>query len=310
MRPSANSGARAPRAAGPRRRHTLWVDLGLLLTTVIWGLNFTVVKAALEEIEPLAFNALRFPCAAVAVWFMVRGTGRRLLPPRKDWGMVILLGIAGHVTFQLGFILGLDWTLTGNAALLLSTSPVWVVVISFALGRERLNPAILGGVFATLAGMVILITGGTQEVGTARLGDLLVLGAAISWGAYTVFGRRMVRRRGALQMTAWTLWAGMPFVVLAGVPDLVRTDWSSVSLQAWLGVVYAGVFAIGLAYLLWYQGVRTIGQNRTSIYQNLVPVIAMISAWLWLAETPTTQQLVGAGVILAGIVVARSSRQR
>ncbi len=310
MRPSANSGARAPRAAGPRRRHTLWVDLGLLLTTVIWGLNFTVVKAALEEIEPLAFNALRFPCAAVAVWFMVRGTGRRLLPPRKDWGMVILLGIAGHVTFQLGFILGLDWTLTGNAALLLSTSPVWVVVISFALGRERLNPAILGGVFATLAGMVILITGGTQEVGTARLGDLLVLGAAISWGAYTVFGRRMVRRRGALQMTAWTLWAGMPFIILAGVPDLVRTDWSSVSLQAWLGVVYAGVFAIGLAYLLWYQGVRTIGQNRTSIYQNLVPVIAMISAWLWLAETPTTQQLVGAGVILAGIVVARSSRQR
>lgn len=310
MRPSANSGARAPRAAGPRRRHTLWVDLGLLLTTVIWGLNFTVVKAALEEIEPLAFNALRFPCAAVAVWFMVRGTGRQLLPPRKDWGMVILLGIAGHVTFQLGFILGLDWTLTGNAALLLSTSPVWVVVISFALGRERLNPAILGGVFATLAGMVILITGGTQEVGTARLGDLLVLGAAISWGAYTVFGRRMVRRRGALQMTAWTLWAGMPFIILAGVPDLVRTDWSSVSLQAWLGVVYAGVFAIGLAYLLWYQGVRTIGQNRTSIYQNLVPVIAMISAWLWLAETPTTQQLVGAGVILAGIVVARSSRQR
>ena len=310
MRPSANSGARAPRAAGPRRRHTLWVDLGLLLTTVIWGLNFTVVKAALEEIEPLAFNALRFPCAAVAVWFMVRGTGRRLLPPRKDWGMVILLGIAGHVTFQLGFILGLDWTLTGNAALLLSTSPVWVVVISFAMGRERLNPAILGGVFATLAGMVILITGGTQEVGTARLGDLLVLGAAISWGAYTVFGRRMVRRRGALQMTAWTLWAGMPFIILAGVPDLVRTDWSSVSLQAWLGVVYAGVFAIGLAYLLWYQGVRTIGQNRTSIYQNLVPVIAMISAWLWLAETPTTQQLVGAGVILAGIVVARSSRQR
>ena len=310
MRPSANSGARAPRAAGPRRRHTLWVDLGLLLTTVIWGLNFTVVKAALEEIEPLAFNALRFPCAAVAVWFMVRGTGRRLLPPRKDWGMVILLGIAGHVTFQLGFILGLDWTLTGNAALLLSTSPVWVVVISFALGRERLNPAILGGVFATLAGMVILITGGPQEVGTARLGDLLVLGAAISWGAYTVFGRRMVRRRGALQMTAWTLWAGMPFIILAGVPDLVRTDWSSVSLQAWLGVVYAGVFAIGLAYLLWYQGVRTIGQNRTSIYQNLVPVIAMISAWLWLAETPTTQQLVGAGVILAGIVVARSSRQR
>ena len=303
MRPSANLAAR-------RRGPTLWVDLGLVAVATIWGLNFTVVKAALLEIEPLAFNALRFPCAAVAVWFLVRGTGRRLLPPRKDWRIVLLLGIVGHVTFQMGFILGLDWTHTGNAALLLSTSPVWVIVISFAMGRERLNPAILAGVFTTLAGMAILITGGSHELGTARLGDLLVLSAAISWGAYTVFGRRMVRRRGALQMTAWTLWAGMPFVVLAGVPDLVRMDWSAVSLQAWLGVVYAGVFAIGIAYLLWYQGVRKIGQNRTAVYQNLVPVIAMVSAWLWLAETPTTQQLVGAGVILSGVVVARRSPRK
>ena len=299
MRPSANSAA--------RRRHTLWVDLGLLLTATIWGLNFTVVKAALVEIEPLAFNALRFPCAAVAVWFLVRGTGRRLLPPRKDWGIVLLLGIAGHVTFQMGFILGLDWTHTGNAALLLSTSPVWVLVISFAMGRERLNPAVLAGVFTTVAGMAILITGGTQELGTARLGDLLVLSAAVSWGAYTVFGRRMVRRRGALQMTAWTLWAGLPFIILAGVPDMARMDWGAVSLQAWLGVVYAGVFAIGIAYLLWYQGVRRIGQNRTSVYQNLVPVLALCSAWLWLSEIPTAQQLVGAGVILSGVVVARRS---
>ena len=309
MRPSANSGGSAPRAR--RRRQTWTVDLGLALTATIWGLNFTVVKAGLEELAPLAFNALRFPCAAVAVLVLIRGTGRRLVPPRKDWPAVILLGVVGHVTFQMGFILGLDRTLTGNAALLLSTSPVWVLVISFALGRERFNAAVLAGVLATLAGMVILITGGGQQVGGARLGDLFVLGAALSWGAYTVFGRRMVRRRGALQMTAWTLWAGLPFIVLAGVPDLVRTDWSTVSLTAWLGVVYAGVFAIGIAYLLWYRGVRTIGQNRTSVYQNLVPVIALISAWLWLAETPTVQQLLGAVVILAGIVVARRSpRQR
>lgn len=300
MRPSANSDV-------SRRRNTLLVDLGLVGVATIWGLNFTVVKAALQEIEPLAFNALRFPCAAVAVWFLVRGTGRRAFPPRKDWGIVLALGVVGHVTFQMGFILGLDWTHTGNAALLLSTSPVWVLVISFAMGRERLNPAVLAGVFTTVAGMAILITGGAQELGTARIGDLLVLSAAVSWGAYTVFGRRMVRRRGALQMTAWTLWAGLPFIVLAGVPDMVRMDWRAVSLQAWLGVVYAGVFAIGIAYLLWYQGVRRIGQNRTSVYQNLVPVLALFSAWLWLSEIPTAQQLVGAGVILSGVVVARRS---
>ena len=301
MRPSRNSAARP-------RRNTLLVDLGLVGVATIWGLNFTVVKAALDEIEPLAFNALRFTCAAAAVWLLIRGTGRQLLPRRKDWGIVVLLAIVGHVFFQVGFIFGLDLTLTGNAALLLSTSPVWVLVISFSMGRERLNPAIVGGVLTTIAGMAILITGGAQQVGSARLGDLLVLSAALSWAAYTVFAERMVRRRGALHMTAWTLWAGLPFIVLAGVPGLIRMDWTAVSLKAWLGVVYAGVFAIGIAYLLWYRGVRVIGQNRTSVYQNLVPVLALVSAWLWLAETPTTQQLIGAGVILSGVVAARRSR--
>ena len=286
------------------------VDLGLVGVAAIWGLNFTVVKAALTEIEPLAFNALRFSCAAVAVWLLVRGTGRQLVPRRKDWGIVVLLAIIGHVLFQIGFIFGLDWTLTGNAALLLSTSPVWVLVISFAMGRERLNPAIVGGVLTTIAGMVILITGGAQQMGTARLGDLFVLSAAVSWAAYTVLAHRMVRRRGALHVTAWTLWAGLPFIVLAGVPELIRMDWTAISLRVWFGVVYAGVFAIGIAYLLWYRGVRVIGQNRTSVYQNLVPVIALISAWLWLAEKPTTQQLIGAGVILSGVVAARRSPGR
>ena len=290
------------------RRHDLTVDLGLFLTAVIWGLNFSVVKAALREIEPLAFNALRFGCAALAVWVLLRAQGRRLMPFRKDWIPVVVLGFFGHVAFQICFIYGLDATFTGNAALLLSTSPVWVLMLSFALGRERFSGAILGGVLATLAGMVILISGGSEEFGGTRLGDVLVLGAAVSWAVYTVFSRRMTKRRGVLEMTAWTLWAGVPFIVVAGIPDLVRTDWSAVSAGAWLGVVYAGVFAIGIAYPLWYRGVRIIGQSRTSVYQNLVPVVALVSAWLWLTETPTPQQLIGAGVILSGVVVARRAK--
>ena len=198
-----------------------------MAAAVIWGLNFPVVKAVLREMEPLAFNALRFPCAAFAVWFLLKAQGRRLMPYRKDWRTVIALGAAGHVVFQVCFIFGLDLTLTGNAAILLSTTPVWVLLISAALGRERFNLPILVGVVATLAGMVILVTGGGDAVGSAGGGDLLVLGAAVSWSVYTVFGRRMTKRRGVLEMTAWTLWAGLPFIVLMGIPDLVRTDWGA-----------------------------------------------------------------------------------
>jgi len=307
---SARSASTRPKRRRPRRRHDLTVDLGLILTAVIWGMNFPVVKAVLREMEPLAFNALRFPCAALAIWVLLKAQGRRLMPARKDWRTVIALGTAGHIVFQVCFIYGLDLTLTGNAALLLSTVPVWVLLISAAVGWERFNLSILFGALGTLAGMVILVTGGSHETGGARVGDLLVLGAALSWSVYTVFGRRMTKRRGVLEMTAWTLWAGLPFIMLMGIPDLLRTDWGAVSAGAWLGIVYAGVFAIAVAYLLWYRGVRAIGQSRTSVYQNLVPVIALAGAWLWLEEMPTPQQLIGAAVILAGVVVARRSPRR
>ena len=298
------------RPGGGRRTGDLTVDLGLFLTAVIWGINFSVVKHVLDHFEPLAFNALRFPFAALAIFVLLRATGRPSLPPRGEWVGVVGLSLVGHVAFQILFIYGIDATLTGNAALLLSTSPVWVVAIGSALGRERFSLGTLCGVVTTLAGMAILVTGGGDEVGGAGLGDLLVLGGALSWAAYTVFGRGMTERRGALEVTAWTLWAGLPVLVAAGIPELARTDWSTVPVTAWFATAYTGVFGIALAYLLWSRGVRTIGQSRTAVYQNLVPVIALLTAWLWLAETPTAQQLAGAAVILSGVALARGIRPR
>ena len=255
-------------------------------------MNFPVVKAVPREIEPLAFNALRFPCAALAIWVLLKAQGRRLTPARKDWRTVIALGTIGHIVFQVCFIYGLDLTLTGNAALLLSTVPVWVLLISAAVGWEALqhvdpgrHPGHAGG------------DGDPRHRGVARNGG-------------RPHRRPACSGRGVLEMTAWTLWTGLPFIVLMGIPDLLRTDWAAVSAGAWLGVVYAGVFAIAVAYLLWYRGVRAIGQSRTSVYQNLVPVIALAGAWLWLEEMPTPQQLIGAAVILAGVVVARRSPRR
>ena len=112
-------------------------------------------------------------------------------------------------------------------------------------------------------------------------------------------------RYGALRTTAWSLYVGAPLLVLIGLPALGRADLRTLTPGAWLGVAYAGFLAIGLAYLLWYRGVEKLGNNRTALYSNLVPVAALLTAWLWLGETPTPLQLLGAGVILTGLSVAR-----
>lgn len=302
------TGSRSFRGRPPRLARTPTGELDLLALVVIWGVNFTVVKVVLREVDPLAFNALRFPFAALTVWILLRAQGRRLCPRPRDRARVAWLSLLGHVAYQAFFILGLSVTLAGNASLMLATVPMWIAILSPALGHERFSWIILGGVGITMAGLTLVILGGSAGMalgGETLRGDLLMLCSAVVWALYTVLGRRAVRRNGALEMTAWTLWLGTPALVLMGLPGLLRTDFGSLSAGAWIGIAYAGVLAIGIAYFIWYRGVQRLGSSRTAVYSNLVPVAAILTAWLWIGETPRALQLLGAGVILAGIAVVR-----
>jgi drug/metabolite transporter (DMT)-like permease len=294
-----------------RRRTPLPADLSLVLLACIWGVNFSVVKVVLEVLDPLAFNALRFPLAALALGGVVARRGGRLLPDRADLPRILALGLLGNVVYQLCFVYGLDWTLAGNASLLLATTPVWTVILSAGAGHERPSGGVVLGVGGTLAGMALVVLGrgdgfslGSQTV----RGDLLMVGAAMLWSVYTVAGRGPIRRYGPLRTTTWTLWVGTPILVLMGAPSIARTDLGAVPPAAWAGVVYAGLFSIGLAYLIWYHGVQRLGNSRTAVYSNLVPVAALATAWVWLGEVPTALQLLGAAVILLGLSVARGAQ--
>jgi drug/metabolite transporter (DMT)-like permease/membrane protease YdiL (CAAX protease family) len=259
-------------------------DAGLLVLAVIWGVNFSVVKAVLGHLDPLALNALRFPIAAAALWLVIRSLGSRRVDP-EDRLRLLLLGLLGNVVYQLAFIIGIDRTLAGNASLLLATTPVWTVLLSVARGHERLTPLVGTGALLTLVGMVLVVMGSGQEVGlgtTTLAGDALMALAAVLWATYTVGSSRLVQKYGPIRVTTWTLWVGTPVLVLMAVPELAETNWTALPLAAWGGVMYSGLFALAVAYLLWYRGVQRIGNSKTAVYSNLVPVVALITAWIWL----------------------------
>jgi drug/metabolite transporter (DMT)-like permease len=282
-------------------------DLGLLALAVIWGVNFSVVKAVLGVLDPMALNALRFSMAAVVMAVVVtRFPGPPLEP--GDRVRLVLLGILGNVVYQMTFILGVDATLAGNASLLLATSPVWTVLLSTALGHEEPNGLVFLGSAATLGGMALVVLGGGHAMGLDRhtlRGDALMIGAAVLWSAYTVSSGRYVRKYGAIRVTTWTLWVGTPILILLGIPALVSTPWRAVSPWVWAGVAYAGILSVGVAYVFWYRGIVRLGSSRTALYSNLVPVAALLTAWAWLGEVPSMLQVSGAGVILGGISLAR-----
>lgn len=287
-------------------------ELGLASLAVIWGINFPLIKVALAEIPPLAFNALRFPLAALVLLALVAATGGMRRPEPGDALRLVGLGILGNVVYQLLFIFGLAATTAGNASLLLATTPAWTALLSTAVGHERLARRVWVGVFGAVGGMVLVVAGGDgfRFSGATVTGDLLMVAASMTWATYTVGARPLIQRYGAMPVTAWTLWAGTPALVLLGIPSLARTDLGSVSGASWGALVYAGVLAISVAYALWNRGVRRLGNARTAIYSNTVPVVALAAAWIGLGEVPTLLQLTGAGVILAGLTLARTGRGR
>lgn len=280
---------------------------------IIWGVNFPLIKASLEFIPPLAFNGLRFPLAAVTVFLILRLRGSLPRPDPEDRPRIVALGILGNVVYQGFFIFGVNATLAGNASILLATTPVWTLGLSTLRGHEKPGLQVWFGVLATLTGMVLVVFGGGEALGlgTSSIhGDLLMIGAALTWSVYTVGSRGLVQKYGSIPVTAWTLWIGSLGLIALGLPTLKDFSFGEVPGLAWAGVAYAGILAIGLAYVLWYRGVHRIGNSRTAAYSNLTPVIALIVAWSWLGEAPGGLQITGAAVVLVGLSLARLGRER
>jgi drug/metabolite transporter (DMT)-like permease len=301
---------REPVQTPPSAPLAAYAALGLMI--VIWAVNFSVAKLALDVLSPPALNALRFPFAAVVVWLALRVRGPIPLPRRGDVPRLLLLAVLGNLIYQQFFIFGLDQTRAGTAAVLLAGTPILTAALSHVAGHEQVGARLWIGVLATFAGIVLVVTAGAPAVTGADaaprvklMGELLMIGASLSWAVYTVGSRSLIARYGSVPVTAWTLWAGTLGLVLIGVPDVVRTDFSMVTPAIWLAIIYAGALSIGVAYLIWYNGVRQIGNTRTGVFSNLTPAVALLVAWLWLGEVPAVGQLAGAAVIIVGVTLTQ-----
>lgn len=278
----------------------------MLLVALIWGVNFSVMKLAIAEIPPLAFTAVRFLSASLLLWLVLRlREGAVAFPPGSFWRLV-LLGVVGNTFYQLAFILGLAQTSATNSALLISTVPTVVALLGGALGIERVTARVGWGIAVATAGVVIVVAArGVAFSSDTLQGDLLMIVAVFCWAGYTIGLRPLAGKISPLRVTTFTMLTGTPGLLLAGLPQLARLDWGTVGLVGWGGLIYAVVFSLTLAYILFNASVRAIGASRTAIYLCVTPAFAALVAWFLLGERPHPLQAVGAVLIVAGVLLAR-----
>ena len=283
-------------------------DLLLLLMTLIWGINYTVLKRSLADFQPLAFNSLRFVVASGLTIVFTVLTGRNFKLERGDLPRVWLLGLLANTVYQSIFIIGVAHTSAGNAALILATTPLFTALIGRLRGDEHFTGAGVLGLLLAFAGMAAIILSGPKggSLGDDLLGDSLMVACTICWSVYSSFTKGYVHKYGALKTTTIMMMTGTPVLLLVSSGSLATQNWHVIRPSTWAGLFFSGAFAIGLAYIIWNNGVHKIGSTRTALYSNITPIIALIVAWVVLSEVPTWGQLGGAAIIFIAIYLVRN----
>jgi drug/metabolite transporter (DMT)-like permease len=201
----------------------------------------------------------------------------------------------------------LDRTSALASAILISTHPIFSVIVMWFVRREWPTRLELGGVLLGFVGVAVFLRA-WDAFGAARPGDLFSLGAAAAFGAYGVVNQPLTARFPPRELMAYGLALGGLLITVVGIPSMVDQNWGAVSLESWIILAYAVVGPVYLAYLLWNWAIRHRGIPRTVVYGFLVPVLGGTIAVLALDERVGVAQVIGGLVVVAGLVVTRMSR--
>ncbi|MBN8227708.1 EamA family transporter [Corallococcus macrosporus] len=295
----------SPAVAAPARLLST-SDVAMIAVVVVWGTNYTLVKDALDGMPPRAFMSLRFGLAALAMGLVLFAVEGHKPMPWRTFLRLTALGFVGNTLYQLFFIEGLARTTAANSGMLTAVSPVVTAALGAALGVERLRRPVLAGLSLAVVGMLLVVGARGPNLGAATwTGDALILCSSLCWAIYTVGTRAVGTDVSALRVTAITMLTGAPGVVLAGASQVIALDTSRVSAAGWVALVYSALVPLVLAYFVWFRSVQQVGTNRTTLYGTGIPVVAALTAWAIRGERPTLLQIVGAALILTGVLISR-----
>lgn len=281
----------------PRR---LWWVLGSL--TLAWGFNWTALKVALSEVPPWTFRSLCLGLGSAVLFIALRSGGQKLALPTGQWGRLWLLAILNITTWNMLVAFGVGMIPSGRAAILAYTMPVWAVPLSVWLLGERITGRKLLGLALGLGGLVLILGQSFVSIGSAPLGSLLVVSAALSWALGTVLQKRFPVNIPVGPYTAWIM-------LLGGVPiflgALLFEDWRSlreVGTAAWLGTLYNVVVAFAFAHWAWIKIATSVPVSVFSISMLIIPVVGVVCGILFLGERPSWAEYTALALVLAALM--------
>jgi drug/metabolite transporter (DMT)-like permease len=285
----------------------------LALGPILWGGALVAGRVVSADLPPLTITWVRFALVSIMLLPVVRlRAGRLPRPSRGDLLALLMLSVTGVVMFNLFLFSGLRTVTAVRSSVILSLSPSVVALVLVTLFGERAGWNTVLGIIVAFVGAVVTITNGDPArvlAGGISVGDLFLLGCVLSWSAYTIIARYAMRNLSSLTVLAYSSVIGTLLLTPVAARADVVTEFASASLPTWLAFAYLVFGAAGLAYLMYYEGIREVGPNRAAVFINLEPVTAILLGVGLLGEGLSAPLLIGAALVILGLyLVNRAER--
>jgi len=275
-------------------------------TILFWSSAFPAVRYTLQYYSPEALMIMRFIIASVLLlsYCAVR---RVPLPRLRDVPLFAASGVVGVFLYMWAFNTGAATVQSGISSFIISSAPVFTLIMSIVFLKEKAGKAIWIGVLVSFAGIGVIAATTITDL-QLNVGVLLLLAAAIFTSAFNIIQKRITHNYTPMQATAYSVAFGTLLMCIF-VPAMLR-EIPTAPLSVNIVVVYLGVFPAAIAYFLWgYALAKAEKTIYVTSFAYLSPFLASIMAFLWLGETIPPAAFVGGVVVIAGMVVTNAIRK-
>ena len=292
-----SAGGRTPGAGG-----VSLAGVGLiLLLGLIWGVNWPAIRVAVTEISPWTFRAVCLAVGAATLFAVILARGGRLRVPRAEFLPLMVLGLLNVTAYHMLTAFGLREMEAGRGVILTFTFPLWSVLFGTVVLRERLTASRVLALLSGLGAMALLLGPSIVELGRAPLGGVLLIGSALVWAAATVMFKRDAWTLPAVEIAAWQLLiGGAPIIAVALIVD-PRPDFSAISTEALIGLVYASVIAVSFGQWIWFRVLEILPAAVAAIGTLAVPIVGVFSSAFLLGERITWMELTALTLIVVAL---------
>lgn len=279
----------------------------LLLTMTVWGSTFVVTKGLIQLWPPFTLALARVGIGTLVLLPLAVVRHRR--GTRLPWGTIWLMGLLGVTLYYLTFNLAMVYISASQGALVQASIPAMTALVAVVWLRERATMMRWAGIALSVGGVLIVFSGNDADPGKSTLlGNFLMSTSVACWALYTALAKRVAAYE-PLVITVCVTGAGTVLLVPFSAYEIVSTGLQPLPVTGWLGVLYLGGVASGLAYVLYNASLRHLDASAVGVYTNLIPVVGVLTGIVFLGEPLSARAILGGAVVMLGVwITSRSER--